>query len=193
MENGPSQERQLHSESSEILEKREIDSLAERLGFIETTELRLIREQAVQSFLSDETQGVRDLLVDYQSYGEHLVDSLEGSEYTRGQIGLIVAKATLYRDTGNIGAFLDAVEDATDYAFNVGEEETVALLEKAPSGEIARRMSAIGEEFGFDAETCAEIAAEPYAEAFETAYSYLMQAGLDADVVLAPFMKNSQE
>lgn len=193
MESESSQEPQIPSESSEILRKREIDSLAEHLGFVETTILRQIRVDALEAFLSDETQSVRDLLADYQTYGEQQVDGLEGNTYMKGQIGLIIAKATLDRDTGNITAFLDAVEDAAEYAFNIGEDEVVAVLEKAPSLEIANLLSVIGDEFGFDAETCAEIAAEPYVQAFETAYSYLMQAGLDADVVLAPFVKSSQE
>lgn len=32
-----------------------------------------------------------------------------------------------------------------------------------------------------------EIALMPFDEAFETAYGYLVQAGLDADEILAPF------
>ena len=47
----------------------------------------------------------------------------------------------------------------------------------------------IGEEAGFDEETCAEIASSSLEEAFEIAYGYLTQAGFDADGVLAPWME----
>jgi len=33
----------------------------------------------------------------------------------------------------------------------------------------------------------------PFEEAFETAFGYLTQAGLDADEVLAPFMEEPEE
>lgn len=46
-----------------------------------------------------------------------------------------------------------------------------------------------GAEFGFDDETLAEIADQSFPDAFETAYGYLMQAGQDADELLAPWME----
>ncbi|OGL29984.1 hypothetical protein A3D14_02685 [Candidatus Saccharibacteria bacterium RIFCSPHIGHO2_02_FULL_47_12] len=48
------------------------------------------------------------------------------------------------------------------------------------------------EEFKLDAETIAEIAAMDFEEAFETAYSYLAQAGLDADGVLAHWIEQEK-
>ena len=60
-------------------------------------------------------------------------------------------------------------------------------------GEIADVLRTYGEEHGFDAETCEEIAAMPFPEAFETAYGYLAQAGLDPDEVLSRFMQEPEE
>ncbi|MCA9350686.1 hypothetical protein KC874_03270 [Candidatus Saccharibacteria bacterium] len=45
------------------------------------------------------------------------------------------------------------------------------------------------EDDGLDPETRTEIAVLPFDEAFETAYGYLMQAGLDADEILSSFME----
>jgi hypothetical protein len=59
--------------------------------------------------------------------------------------------------------------------------------------EIARVLSGFGSELGFDAQTCDEIAEMPFPEAFETAYGYLAQAGLDPDEVLAQFMQETEE
>ena len=58
---------------------------------------------------------------------------------------------------------------------------------------IANRLASLGEEHGFDLQTCEEIMAMPFEEAFETAYSNLVSAGLDADEILAEFMEEPQE
>ncbi|HLG91328.1 MAG TPA: hypothetical protein VI336_04190 [Candidatus Saccharimonadales bacterium] len=60
------------------------------------------------------------------------------------------------------------------------------------SREIADLVKEFGEEFGFDEETCEEIAAMPFEDAFETTYGYLTQAGLDPDEVLAPFIEEPE-
>lgn len=61
--------------------------------------------------------------------------------------------------------------------------------EQEPSlGEqIAAKLRVLGEEHGFDEETCDEIAKLPFEEAFEMAYGYLVQAGIDPDEILADF------
>lgn len=59
-----------------------------------------------------------------------------------------------------------------------------------PSQEVARVLSELGEEYGFDPQTCSEVADLPFEEAFQDAYGYLVQAGLDADEALAQFTEN---
>jgi hypothetical protein len=85
-------------------------------------------------------------------------------------------------------------EDMTESSFRAFADnvlrEILERIERDPvSAEIAGLLSDIGIEHGFDPETCAEIAALPFDEAFETAYGYLLQAGLDADEVLERFMQ----
>lgn len=72
--------------------------------------------------------------------------------------------------------------------FSTPEQEPIT-----PSREIADILSGYGEELGFDAETVEEVANQPFEEAFETAYSYLTQAGLDADEVLDNFIEQPDE
>lgn len=183
-------ENELSPEHQASTREASLDELCNRLGFAENDELKTIRELAVEASSSNDTERVRALFLEYQLRGEELVSGLQGGEYMRGQIGLIIAKATLHRDTGDLGKFLDDIKDAKEYAYDAYEDETVAVLEKAPSAEIARMLSVLGEEFGFDDETVAEIAAEPYDQAFETAYGYLTQAGLDPDEVLSAFVES---
>lgn len=61
-----------------------------------------------------------------------------------------------------------------------------------PSQELSKLLLGIGEEFGFDTETCNEIAEQPFEEAFETAYGYITQAGLNADEVLSDFLEQPE-
>ena len=69
------------------------------------------------------------------------------------------------------------------------EHEPGFESEENLGNEIANILRGYGEEHGFDSETCDEIAVMPFPDAFETAYGYLAQAGLDPDVVLASFMQ----
>ena len=56
------------------------------------------------------------------------------------------------------------------------------------SWRIATKLfDSFGVAHGFDYETCNELAALPFSEAFEAAYNYLSQAGLDPDKVLEEF------
>ncbi len=75
-----------------------------------------------------------------------------------------------------------------------GHGKEANLENEQPGKEIADLLSSrYGEEHGFDPETCAEISAMTFDEAFETAYGYLAQAGLDPDEALAKFMEEPQE
>lgn len=62
--------------------------------------------------------------------------------------------------------------------------ESLLRIEK-----LVETVRLIGEEFGFDDETCDEIAELSFEEAIETAYGYLAQAGFDPDEVLADFIE----
>lgn len=74
--------------------------------------------------------------------------------------------------------------------FNGNFEKSEKLT---PSQEIAKVLRGVGEELGFDEETCSEIAKLSFEEGLETAYSYLTQAGLNAEEVLAPFLEETEQ
>lgn len=69
---------------------------------------------------------------------------------------------------------------------NDNTENCESLLRIEKLVEIVRL---IGEEFGFDDETCDEIAELPFDEAIEMTFGYLTQAGFDPDEVLADFIE----
>lgn len=61
------------------------------------------------------------------------------------------------------------------------------------SKKIAETLKALGEDYGFDNETCDEIAEIPFEDAVEAAYGYIVQAGLDPEAVLADFIEAPEQ
>lgn len=164
------------------------DIVQEQLGFIETDELKSIRCDAVEASKLDDRETVVARVHEYQLCGEELVNSIEGSGFMRGQIGLIVAKASLRQATGDRKAFLYDIADAVEYAVNIYEDEVANVLERMPSLEIVRVLLVYGEEFGLDEKTVVDIADSPYEHALEKAYDYLTQVGLNAERILNDFL-----
>ncbi len=173
-------------------QKSELDKLVEELGFIETDELKLIRSQLMDAVESEDEEKMRALLLEYRIIAEGNISELPASvTYMHSQIALIIMMALVKRDMGDIRGCLTEIGDAYEYAAWEDMGDIVSILERAPSDMIAQLLALIGEEYGFDDETLNEIASKPYEEAFELAYGYLTQAGLDADEVLAPFINNA--
>lgn len=179
--------------------KSELNTIAETLGLLETSDLILIRQAIVEAqTIREDTETAQALLAEYQAKGEAVVEGAE--HYSDAQIGLIIATAAIRRDIGNIGAAINDLQDALAYAQNMGHDELASKLRNAITElengddaepqlgkEIAESLAPY-DDYGLDLETRTEIAAMPFDEAFETAYGYLMQAGLDADEILIQFM-----
>lgn len=180
--------------------KLDLDTITETLGFIETPDLILIRQAIVEAqTIRKDTEAAQALLAEYQAMGEAVVESAE--YYSNAQIGLIITTAAIRRDIGNIGAAINDLQDALIYAQNMGHDELAPELRNAiteleneynselqPGKEIAESLAPY-DDYGLDPETRTEIAAMPFDEAFETAYGYLMQAGINADEALAQFIE----
>lgn len=163
--------------------------LHEQLGFVETEELQITRLHSIEAFADKNDHNVKSFIGKYQLLGEKQIAALEGNDYSRGQIGLIVATATLHIDTGNYKSFICAITDALDYAYNMYEDDIVDVLDKVPSVAIAHILI----QYGLSDHTLTEIADRPYHESLKMAYEYLTQAGLDADDILREFMDDSLE
>lgn len=93
----------------------------------------------------------------------------------------------LRRDAGLVDAYMDGLNAVAIYVGNMGYDTVVDSIEAAKSDAVADVLRGIGEEYGFDAETCDEVAPHPFDEAFEIAYGHILQAGLDPDILLGSF------
>jgi hypothetical protein len=190
-------------EAAEAIEAVSIDALPERLGFIETPDLAQIRAQLTEAMALGYTHEVEALATRYHELGEQLVNKQQGDNFARAQIGLALSMALMRRDAQRTDAYIQDLVLAIEYADNMGYSDVTAAIQTAlidaestpeaqhhpDSQEIATLLRDFGEEFGFDEQTCAEIADLPFEQAFETAYGYLAQAGLDADEILQRFVE----
>lgn len=177
--------------SSDTPETPEIYRLAEALGFVETSELCELRDLLTTAMVTQSTEEVAVLASRYRELGEVVVEQYQGGEYIRAQIGLSVAMAIIRRNAGRTQHYIEDLDDMILYAENSNNLDIVAVLDRAKVHEVIVILKELGEEFGFDEETCQEIAETSFEEAIESAYSYLTQAGLDADDVLECFFRET--
>ncbi|MDB5165595.1 MAG: hypothetical protein JWM00_485 [Candidatus Saccharibacteria bacterium] len=109
----------------------QVDSLPKELGFLETTELLLLRDAARDAYLAGEAEQVLELRSHYQVVGEEVVNQQHGEEYTKAQIGLLIATGILSRDVGDVTRYMSDLDDAITYAFNMDYDDVVSALESA--------------------------------------------------------------
>ena len=167
-------------------EQDDFEALEEKLGFIETDDLAQIRKALVEANEREDDKVIQGLIGQYQVQGESIVNQQQGLAYVLAQIGLMIATATLRRDIGKTELALEDIEAAAEYAKNMGMDAVAEEL--LASSEIAGTLALL-ECDAFDYKTLCEIAVLPFDEGFAVAYGYLIQAGLDADGILSPFMK----
>jgi len=119
--------------AGEAVGNNEIDSLPEKLGFLETTELTLIRQAALEAYTAGETEEAIELRGHYQVVGEGVVNQPQGEEYTRARIGLMIGTGLLRRDTGDVDGYINDLDDALMHASNMGYDDVVSTIENAKS------------------------------------------------------------
>lgn len=108
-----------------------IENLPERLGFIESPELQLLREAVVEAMRSGKHSDIKDQLSNYQQIAEKIVEQLEGHDYDKAQIGLIVATGLLWRTAGQDSSYANELRNARRYAGNMGYVEVAQALDVA--------------------------------------------------------------
>lgn len=101
-----------------------IDQLPERLGFVETEELSRLRKELIAVMVRES-----DLIDRYLSLGEQLVNTNQGDDFARAQIGRSIMMALIRRDAGRVGDYLADLEEALEYASSESYDDIVTLLE----------------------------------------------------------------
>lgn len=124
-----SQSVEYHSESLEA-GLSPVDTLPYRLGFEESQALLEARAE-ILSVIIEAKGGELTAWVSYQELAEAQIDALDDSEgkYARAQIGLLIAKASIWREAGVTINYLKGLVDANEYAANMGFADVTRVLE----------------------------------------------------------------
>lgn len=114
----------------------EVDDLPNRLGFLETEELSHIRAQLVEATTSNNEEVVRELATECHQLAAEVVSRLQGDEYPKAQVGLMVAMALIWRDSGRNDDYLNDLQDALDCATNMGYNDIADTVRKALNAQL---------------------------------------------------------
>jgi hypothetical protein len=107
-------------------------SLPESLGFVEDAELKSAHMELAEALRTG--QDVSELAANYQTLAEAMVSGME--DYPRGQIALIVQLGLIAQEAGHKGIYIDYLEQARAYAYNLGLGELVDSIDRTIDGEL---------------------------------------------------------
>lgn len=103
---------------------------AAALGFVETDEMRALRARISVTLAGDPTEQAPLLVLAGQVLDYSRLANREESVYgARFQIGLLIAKATVQRDGGELDYYHEDLGDAQDYADGMGLAHVVMAID----------------------------------------------------------------
>jgi hypothetical protein len=112
-------------------EQLSVDLLPARLGFAEDQEMVGTRQRWIEAarariaVMRAQGSSAEEEVADYAA----LVDKLEARHGAVYEVGLLIAKASVYRDAGKTDYYQEELADALNYANNLGLDEVVEVLE----------------------------------------------------------------
>jgi hypothetical protein len=104
-----------------------IERISSQLGFVESPHMRELRAQIVEGLgiISIEALNVwRDHAEGFNK------ETNEKDSFSRAQLGLLLTKALVYLDANMPNEFYEDIDEATQYASNLGLEDVVEELMK---------------------------------------------------------------
>lgn len=99
--------------------------LAQELGYRESPNLSVLRKSL------DSIENFAEFVDEYKKYqeeAEKVVNGLEGENFPKGQIGLILVNAQIYYSRGMFSDSSDSVKDALEYAAQLRDDESVRKI-----------------------------------------------------------------
>lgn len=104
---------------------REVDTLPIRLGLEEPAELGPIRDTLIEAIAASDKESSMRAWQQYLDIAEPQADLIQDES---GRIALIIAQGVIWREGGNIAAYLGCLLDAHIYSDNVGNEIATGVL-----------------------------------------------------------------
>lgn len=108
-----------------------MDDLPAELGFIENDELVELRSQIREAVAVGDEERVRKLAYLYTLEGEKVVEQKQGADFPKAQIGLIIAKARVWKEAGRSDVYPGDLYDSLTYAEGMGYDEIAKTLRNA--------------------------------------------------------------
>lgn len=118
---------------------QEASANPEALGFRETPELTQMRTEAVAAFNAGNKERYLELITQYSTQIEQLIGQTHGKEYHRGQLDLMISMAKIRSDTGRFPEYIEDLEEAQQYAEQMGLAEEAASLGRIITIELATK------------------------------------------------------
>lgn len=107
-------------------------SLSEYLWLKETDRMKNLRKNICE-FMNDDQNFIL-LLQEYEDIAMDIVEKYKWDEYSKWQIALILLKALIAYDWGNIEYYRENVKEASDYAYNAyydDIDEMIQIIKKS--------------------------------------------------------------
>ncbi len=101
------------------------------LHFKETNEMREFRSPLVEAMAALNHTAIKELLSQYQTLGKAEVNQLQGEDFARGKIGLIIATALLWREAGQANSYANELYNARLYVANMHFDNVADVLRVA--------------------------------------------------------------
>lgn len=115
--------------NNELIKERLLN-LSKELGFIEDQEALAIRNSfEYEKSFAENTDKYIEWLDKSEATINHIADPIN---YSKAQIGLILTTAMLYKNFGENDAYNDSIDEAINYALNMGFDEVAEKLENLP-------------------------------------------------------------
>lgn len=105
-----------------------IDKLPGKFGFSETEALGETRLSLIEAMVSNDAKAVTELVGRYYELAQEVVNKLQGEDFSRAQIGVLLAMGLIRRDAGRTDDYISDLEDILEYATAVGYDDIAFSL-----------------------------------------------------------------
>ncbi len=108
-----------------------VTELSQKLGFVETAAMHELRAPLIEAMATGDHTAIKNLLNQYQELGETVIEQLQGKNFARGQIGLIIATGLLWQAAGRDSSYAGELCNAHQYARNMHFDEEAQIISAA--------------------------------------------------------------
>ena len=106
----------------------EVEDTAEEISFLESEGMKTLTDQVVEA-LKNDTENAGELAVEWKHRADENASQLSGEEYDYAMIDMMIAQANIWRESGDMDNYYDDLEQAREYANNMGFDDKVKAID----------------------------------------------------------------